>query len=89
MNSGPILLRIARHINKAVLAENGVIYPDEEYLDEARALLDDLRDPTPQMINAGEAWRSHCSDTDSLWTEMVHAALHPESYPAEPHPLSA
>lgn len=59
----------------------------KRYLAMARAAIVAIRVPTNQMINAGEAWRNHCSDTDSLFEEMISAALHPESYPAEPHPL--
>jgi hypothetical protein len=55
----------------------------------ARAVIEALREPTPQMINAALAWQQHCSDVDSLFQEMIQAALHPEDYPATPHPLCA
>jgi hypothetical protein len=59
------------------------------WLSRAEAGLKSMFGPTHQMIHAGEAWRGHCSDTDSLWNEMLQAALHPDSYPATPHPLYA
>jgi len=47
----------------------------------ARAVLEAVRTPSDKMVRAGDAWRTHCSDTDSLWQEMAQAALYPEDYP--------
>lgn len=44
------------------------------------AVLEALRTPDAKMVNAGEAWRSHCSDTDSIYTAMIQAALYPEDH---------
>lgn len=46
------------------------------HVDEAKALLEEIRTPTADMIRAGEAWLDHCSDVDSLFSEMVKVAIH-------------
>ncbi|WP_034157892.1 hypothetical protein [Sphingomonas sp. ERG5] len=45
------------------------------YSETAAKVLDEMREPTEVMIEAGEAWRNHCSDTDSIYSEMIKAAL--------------
>ena len=47
----------------------------------ARAVLTAIREPSEEMIRAGEAWQMHCSDLDSLFDEMIKAALWPEDVP--------
>lgn len=42
----------------------------------ARAVLEAIRTPTDDMVRAGEAWLNHCSDVDSLFTEMMNVALY-------------
>jgi poly(3-hydroxybutyrate) depolymerase len=36
-----------------------------------------------------DAWDLHCSDHDTLWEQMILAALYPESYPGEDAPYKA
>lgn len=53
------------------------------WIARAEVVLAAMHEPTPQMLNAGLAWQAHCSDLDSLFSEMISAARYPESYPAE------
>lgn len=49
----------------------------EEYQAKARAVLEAIREPTPDMIDAGRpwAWDNNDRDTRSVWTAMIDAAL--------------
>jgi hypothetical protein len=62
-------------------------FVSDEHLAIASAVLKAIHKPTDKMVRAGEAWHLHCSDIDSLWEEMVSAALHPESYPGDDAPF--
>lgn len=42
----------------------------------ARAVLEAIREPSEDMIRAGEAWQQHSSDVDTLFSEMVKVAIH-------------
>jgi hypothetical protein len=53
----------------------------------ADAIIELIRTPTDRMVRAGEAWRDHCSDADTMWTEMVSAALYPEDYAGTDEPF--
>lgn len=35
-----------------------------------------IREPSEEMVKAGEAWRDHCSDVDSLFSEMMKVAIY-------------
>lgn len=48
----------------------------ENYLPEVRAVLTAIREPSEDMVAAGEAWRTHCSDIDTLFGEMIKVAIH-------------
>lgn len=48
----------------------------------ARAVLEAIRTPSAEMINAGLQWQDHCGDVDSLFEQMVGAAL---NGPSEGH----
>jgi hypothetical protein len=50
--------------------------PQEKHSEIAKAVLEAIRTPTKEMIAAGKIWRSHCSDTDSLFSEMIAVAIH-------------
>lgn len=55
------------------------------YAPQAAAVLESIRTPTKAMVNAALHWQDHCSDVDSLFDQMIGAALHGESLP--PHPM--
>lgn len=56
-----------------------------EFQPAARAAMEAMRDPTEEMVNAALHWQDHCSDVDSLFEQMIGAAIHGESLP--PHPM--
>jgi hypothetical protein len=47
-----------------------------KWCDDARTVLEAAREPSPEMIKAGEAWQAHTSDVDSLFAEMIKIAIH-------------
>lgn len=55
-----------------------------KYAPLAGAVLQAIRVPNKAMVNAALHWQDHCSDVDSLFEQMIAAALHGESLP--PHP---
>jgi hypothetical protein len=68
----------------AVAKERGVVMGVVAANHMAIDILQAIRKPTKAMVNAGLHWQSHCSDVDSLFEQMIDAALHGESLP--PHP---
>jgi hypothetical protein len=59
----------------------------DEHRKIARAVLEAIHKPSDKMVKAADAWDLHCSDHDSLWSEMINAALYPEDYPGEDKPF--
>jgi hypothetical protein len=55
-----------------------------KYVPVAAAVLEAIREPNRDMVNAALHWQDHCGDVDSLFSEMVGAALHGPS--AGDHP---
>lgn len=47
----------------------------ERWKFSARAAITAMREPTEVMTRAGDAWQAHCGDSDSLFSEMIQAAL--------------
>lgn len=45
------------------------------YVGSVRAVLQAIREPSEGMVRAGEAWQAHCSDVDTMYSEMILAAL--------------
>ena len=39
------------------------------------SVVDRLRSPSERMIKAGEQWQMHCSDVDTLFSEMIKAGI--------------
>jgi hypothetical protein len=48
----------------------------ERHYAVAKAVMVAITSPTDDMIAVGEQWRSHCSDTDSLFEQMMLTAIH-------------
>lgn len=48
----------------------------DEWRAVVRAVLEAIREPDDAMVRAGEAWQLHCSDVDSLFSEMIGVAIH-------------
>lgn len=76
--------RVARELREMTKRNGGSFRGDDQsgwrdYVHDAEHLVEVMRSPTPEMVRAGEAWRDHCSDTDSLFEEMMKAARWPES----------
>jgi len=46
------------------------------FIEQARAVLTAIQTPDDAMIRSGEAWQAHCSDVDSLFSEMMGVAIH-------------
>lgn len=77
--------RVARELRSIMIKSGGGGRGDEKdgwraFAEDARQILTVLREPTVAMIKAGEAWQNHCSDVDSLFSEMVKAAIWPEQH---------
>jgi len=54
----------------------GEITSDEEIVFIARAALKALREPTQQMMKAGDKWTNHHADcVYSIWQAMIDTAL--------------
>jgi hypothetical protein len=68
----------------SVAKERGVVMGVVAANHMAIDVLQAIRKPSRAMVNAGLHWQSHCSDVDSLFEQMIDAALHGESLP--PHP---
>lgn len=47
-----------------------------DYVRQARAVLEAIREPSEDMIQAGEAWQQHSSDVENLFSEMIKVAIH-------------
>lgn len=63
------------HGDGSFVVEGG--FRDDPFFQEvARAVLEAIREPSEAMIRAGEAWQQHCSDVDTLFSEMVKVAIH-------------
>jgi hypothetical protein len=46
----------------------------QAYASDAKELIAAMFEPTAKMVEAGEAWRAHSSDTDGIYSEMIRAA---------------
>lgn len=70
------LERAARALHEALGLDWPYVYDDVAMKELARAVLTAIREPSEEMVKAGEAWRAHCSDVDSLFEEMIDVAIH-------------
>lgn len=52
-------------------------FPMEDYLEDARAVLEEMRKPTPEMLAAANR-NNHPRDADT-WETMIDAALSPSN----------
>jgi hypothetical protein len=68
----------------SVAKERGVVMGSVAANHMAIDVLEAIRKPNKAMVNAALHWQSHCSDVDSMFEQMIGAALHGESLP--PHP---
>jgi hypothetical protein len=59
----------------------------DEHRKIARAVLEAVVVPSEKMVKAADAWDLHCSDHDTLWQEMVKAALYPDDYAGRDEPF--